>query len=278
MKDKIRLAKEYEDIGNWEKSYQIYKNLYKETRNSKLLFKLGYLASKLKNHTESIQYYLDYTKIHTKDANAFHNLGIEYFQIQDYENSKKMLLKSIEIEPNFIRSYLLLGYVYELLEDHQNALKIFFSILKKEPKNKLAIEGTILSFVKLKNYEKAYELCNHYLKIFPEDTTLRNLKTGILLNLNKTEEFYQELKEITEKDTKYKSFENFIVELKTKRQKEYTEFANEVQKKIILKTKEIQEKENSKSYLDLSLLSLFSGDKENALKYLKKALESKQEK
>ncbi len=275
MKDKLILAKQLEQKGDWSRSFEIYKEIYIQLKNPKLLFKLGFLSSKLNRHKQAINAYTEYLKYFPKDVNALHNLGIEYFHIQDYENSKNMLLESIQINSNFIRSYLLLGYIYELLGDFQNALKIFSLILKKEPNNKLAIEGIVLSLIKSEKLEKALEFCNQYLKIFPENLTLKNLKTGILLKLNKTEEFLEELKEITEKDHKFKSFEQYVEDLKNKRENDYKQFAEEIQQKLILKTKEIQEKEDSKAYLDLSLLSLFSGNKQNALEYLKKALDAK---
>lgn len=272
---KLRLAKQYEQKENWNQALELYKELYLQSKNPAFLFKLGFLSSKLKNHKEAINYYIEYLKHIPKDVNVLHNLGIEYFQIQDYENSKHMLLRSIEIDSNFIRSYLILGYIYEILEDYKEALKIFSLVIKKDPNNKLAVEGIVLSLIKINELEKALEICNQYQKIFPENLTLKNLKTGILLRLNKTEEFYHELKEITEKDQKFKSFERYLEDLKGKRENEYKEFANEVQKKLAQKTKEIHEKEDSKTYLDLSILSLFSGNKENALEYLKKALEIK---
>lgn len=275
MKTKLELAEELEKKEKWKEAFQIYKEIYDNSKEHKILFKLGFLASKLKNHAEAITYYKEYLKINPKDFHTYHNLGIEYFLMQDYENSKKMLIQSIELKPDFIRSYLLLGYLYEIIEDYQSALKIFSKILQKDRKNKLAAEGIILSLIKLKQYERSFEICNRFLKIYPEDLTLQNLKTGILIYLNKPEEFYQELKEITEKNEKYKLFEKFIKDFKNQREKKYKDFAEEVQNKLIQKTKKLQEKEDSKTYLDLSLLSLFSGDKENALEYLKKALETK---
>lgn len=275
MNNNLKLAAELEKKEKWEEAFQIYKEIYDNSKNDKILFKLGFLASKLKNHNESITYYKEYLKRYPKDFYAYHNLGIEYFLIQDYEKSKKMLMQSIELKPDFIRSHLLLGYLNEIVENYENALKIFSSVLKIDNKNKLAAEGVILSLIKLKQYEKSFEICNRFLQIYPDDLTLKNLKTGILIYLNRSDEFYQELKEITEKSEKYKSFEKFIKDFQNQREQKYTEFAKEVQNKLILKTKELQEKEDSKTYLDLSLLSLFSGEKEKALEYLKKALETK---
>jgi len=53
----------------------------------------------------------------------------------------------------------------------------------------------------------------------------------------------------------------------------YKEFLNEIQEKILQKQQELEKNEDTKTYLDLSLLSLFSGNKDEALNYLKKALD-----
>jgi tetratricopeptide (TPR) repeat protein len=102
---------------------------------------------------------------------------------------------------------------------------------------------------------------------------LKNFHAGILFELGKTDAFYEEIKEISEKDKRYKSFEEYVQKIQQERKDEYKEFLNEIQEKILQKQQELEKNEDTKTYLDLSLLSLFSGNKDEALNYLKKALD-----
>jgi tetratricopeptide (TPR) repeat protein len=125
----------------------------------------------------------------------------------------------------------------------------------------------------LKKYETALKICEKYLKIYPEDLMLKNFHAGILFELGKTDAFYEEIKEISEKDKRYKSFEEYVQKIQQERKDEYKEFLNEIQEKILQKQQELEQNEDTKTYLDLSLLSLFSGNKDEALNYLKKAFD-----
>ncbi len=277
MKDSITnlelAAKNYESNQNWENAYKCYWELYQLTKNYVYLYKLGYTSSQLQNHKKSIEFYKLYLKKNNKDWTAFYNLGVEYFQINLYKESIACLKKAIQFNPDYLKSYLLLGYTYEISNNFTESKKYFQFVLKKDPHNKLAIKGLIFSLIQLKEYNTAQIICENYLKIFPDELTLKNLYTGILLELGKVNEFIEELKEITEKDERYRSFDEYLKKFQSERNQENLKFIKEVQKKLIEKTKELQKKEDKKTYLDLSIISLFSGNKENAIEYLKKAIE-----
>ncbi len=275
IKEKIQKAKYFETQQDWKNALILYQELYEITKNPSYLNKMAYSSSQLKEHHLSINYYKKYLEINKEDWIAYYNLAIEYFHINKWEDAITSLKHAITYKKDFTKSYLLLGYIYELQNQYKEAIEQFNLVLKQDPHNKIAIKGIVYSLIQLKQYEKALSICEQFLKIFPNDLVLKNLHAGILFQLGKSEAFIEELKEITEKDENYKSFENYLNKMRKERNKEHIEFLEEVQKKLIQKSIELEEKKDKKTYLDLSILSLFSGNKEEALEYLKKAIEYK---
>lgn len=277
IRDKLNKAKQLEIQQDWNQATTLYKELYEITQKTDYLNKIAYIYSQLKEHKQAIAYYKKYLEIEKEDWTAYYNLAIEYFYVNEWNHAIESLKNAIHFKKDFTKSYLFLGYIYELQNNFKEAIQQFNFVLKQDPHNKIAIKGTIYSLMQLKEYEKALNICEHFLKIFKDDLMLKNLHAGILFQLGKSDAFIQELKEITEKDNNYKSFENYLNKLKNDRREEQIQFLEEVQKKLIQKSIELEEKKDTKTYLDLSILSLFSGNKENALEYLKKAMETKKQ-
>ncbi len=276
LKELLLKAQNYENQKQWESALKCYEELYQKTENKKLFYKMGYLYSQIQDHKKAIQNYLEYLKKFRNDEYAYHNLGIEYLHLKEYEKSILALKKSLELNPNFLRSYLVLGYIYERLNDFENSIRLFRFVLQRDPKNKIAILGVIFGLVQLKQWEIAKKECESYLKLYPDDLKLKDLYSGILFQLGQTREFIREIKELSQRDERFKNFDDYLREIKDSRNEETQQFFSEVNQKLIKKTREAENKKDKKSYLDLSLLYLFSGEKEKAFDFLIKAMESKE--
>ena len=268
-----QLAKVSEQNRDWFSALDYYQKLYRLTNQSSLLGKIGFIYSQLGNHDQSFLYYQKYLNFEKSDWAAYYNIAVESVHLKKFEEAIYYLKKAIVLQPQNLKSYLLIGYIYELLSQYEDAIKYFNHVLKLDPHNKVSIKGILFSLIQLKKYEIALKLCEKYLKIYPEDLMLKNFYAGILFELGKTDAFYEEIKEISEKDKRYKSFEEYVQKIQQERKDEYKEFLNEIQEKILQKQQELKQKEDTKTYLDLSLLSLFSGKKDEAFNYLKKALD-----
>jgi tetratricopeptide (TPR) repeat protein len=268
-----QLAKVSEQNRDWPSALDYYQKLYQLTNQPSLLGKIGFIYSQLRNHEQSFLYYQKYLNFEKSDWAAYYNIAVESVHLKKFEEAIQYLKKAILLQPQNLKSYLLIGYIYELLSQYEDAIKYFNHVLKLDPHNKVAVKGILFSLIQLKKYETALKICEKYLKIYPEDLMLKNFHAGILFELGKTDAFYEEIKEISEKDKRYKSFEEYVQKIQQERKDEYKEFLNEIQEKILQKQQELEQNEDTKTYLDLSLLSLFSGNKDEALNYLKKALD-----
>jgi tetratricopeptide (TPR) repeat protein len=267
------LAKKSEENQEWDKALKYYLEIYKKSNDPLLLKKMGFLYSQLQKHKEAYLSYKKYLNYVQNDWKTFYNIAVECFQLNQLEESINYLNQSIKIHPDNLKGYLLLGYIYEILNQFQESLKFFTYALNKDPHNKIAIKGIVISLVKLKRYKEAQKICEKYLKIYPDDLVLKNLYAGILFEIGKIDQYVEEIKEISQKDPHYKSFDEYLDKIKEERSIEYQNFFKEIQQKFLQKTMELKEKEDKKTYVDLSILSLFSGNKEDALNYLKKAME-----
>lgn len=268
------LAKEAENNRNWLQAIRYFDELYRKIQNPKLLFSLGYLSSRIPDHEKAIHYYTQYITYHSDDPVAHYNLGVEYFHLQEFTKSIFHLKKTLELQDNFLRSLLLLGYIHEILSLPDEAKKYFEQALRINPDSKIAIQGLLVSLLKLNCGEEALSLCEKYLQKFPGDTMLRNLKIQILIQLRKTETLYRELSELTEQKESYKSFDAYIQKIQNNQETsdDYREFLENLHQKMEIKLQESEKENDKKTYLDLSILSLFSGNKEQAIRYLTRAL------
>ncbi|GIX40393.1 MAG: hypothetical protein KatS3mg129_0126 [Leptospiraceae bacterium] len=270
------LAKKSEENQKWQEALNYYTSIfvYKDKKDYSVLPKIGFLYAKLGNYKESYKALRKYLEFDKKNWSIYYQIAIVCIHLNHLELAKKYLNQAITLNKQNIKLLTLLGYVYELSNDYKNSLKIFKAVIKQDPHNKIAIKGIIFSLMQLNKYQEAIQFCEKYLKIFPDDLTLKNFHAAILYELGKTDQFLEEIKEISDKDQRYKSFDEYLNKIKTDRNQEYEDFLNDLQTKMIQKTKELEIKEDKKTYLDLSLLSLFSGNKNEAFEYLKKALES----
>ncbi|MCS7204761.1 MAG: tetratricopeptide repeat protein [Leptospiraceae bacterium] len=272
------LAKEAEKTKNIPKAIYYYKQLYEITRKPAFLFQLGYLESLIPNHENSVSFYEKYVDYNPDDTIAYYNLAVEYFHLKNYPKSILNLKKAILKKPDFLQAYILLGYIYEVMENHQEAFRYFQRVLSIKPNYHLALQGIIFSLIKQKLYDQALGECEKYLNLYPNDRFIKNTRVQLLIQLKKTEEAFSEIKTLVETDERYKSFENYIHQVQERREHEFQEFLSETQKKLQEKLASLEEANEEtnperKTYLDISLLSLFSGKKEQAIEYLQKALE-----
>ncbi len=117
-----------------------------------------------------------------------YNLGIVYFQLQDYENAKKYFLKAVSLDPKFADAYNNLGATYMQLRQWGPAADSFKKALAnpfyRTPE--WAFYNLVMSYYRLGEYEKALEA---YKDSIRRDRSFVLSYYGMALAYNKMEKY-----------------------------------------------------------------------------------------
>lgn len=114
----------------------------------------------------SIQISKEIVKFNPKEFTTWHNLGVLYYYIKDYQKSINAYKKALEIKPNYIDAWNNMG----------------------------------LSFLRMKKFNQALNSYNQCLKIEPDNIETLIRKTTVLFKLNKKNEFIELYKTIKSTD------------------------------------------------------------------------------
>ena len=100
--------------------------------------------------------------------------GLELMQSGKLETSIEIFTKVIKKNPNFAEAWNKRATVYYLLGDFDSSVLDINETLKLEPRHFGAMDGLGLIFINLQEYEKAIDVYDQMLKIFPHNLpTLR---------------------------------------------------------------------------------------------------------
>jgi len=220
-----------------------------------------------------------------QDAAIYFNMAGEFFRLEKFKEAESYLIKALKLERKMVRAHLLLAYLYGKT-DRQSKAEIYFkNVLTLDKNNRMAHLGMCILKSETEKYEEALGIADRYLSLSPEDISFRDLKAGLLLKLNRIDDsldLYTDLSKKSEKFTSFTShlkqakqeagreYEKFFAQTKDKIQEKNTQLKQkiEMRKKESRKADESEHKEDMKDLVDLSLLHLFNGDSEKALKYL----------
>jgi tetratricopeptide (TPR) repeat protein len=285
MSELFRKAVSAWKAGREEEAVALYKSLLKsDPTNRAAWINLGALLSKKKDHTGAVACYRKALSLREDDTILF-NLGSELFRMKDHSGAIRCLLRALEIRPDFFRAALLLGYIYESQEQYAQAAQFFQRALTLNPSSRIAALGLVVVLGEQDQNEEALRICEAFLRKQPDDTALRNLHAALLMKLGRYRESFEELKQVTSTDERYLSFEEHLKRARSERDQETAAFFEEVSDRLKERTERLRmrmeerKKRNQKAILkddmkdlvDLSLLHLFSGDKNKALAFLLEA-------
>ena len=175
-----------------------------------------------------------------------------------------------------------MAYLYQKIKQHDKAGVYFQNTLKLDPINRMAILGYASSLSQQGFYENALYAIEYYLSKVEIDVFAQEMRAALLLELGKVQKAYKDYNKLVKTSPKFRSFSDHLVALGKETGMEYKEHFGDIDGKISKKVKQVKarletknqklEKENrrdnSKDMVDLSLLHLFKGNTEQALKYL----------
>ncbi|MEW6556930.1 MAG: tetratricopeptide repeat protein [Elusimicrobiota bacterium] len=143
--NEMRWAKE-----KYQKAYQINRFLPSIFYNCAIDF------GENKKYAEAIKLYKQAIRIH-KDARFYTNLGLDYWNIKDYQKAIVSFREALKIDPNHATAYLGLGKAYGSLGDFEKAELYLRETLRLDPSYAFAYFYLGLIYEKEGNIENAVE-------------------------------------------------------------------------------------------------------------------------
>lgn len=120
----------------------------------------------------------------------YYHIASAYFEIYDYQNAEKNLFQTLKLDNNYTQAYLMLAQIQERRSMADIGLAYYQTALNSE--NQSFKKVKILRMVAYKMmegeiFDKAVEMADNYLVIYPEERNILYLKALALHHLNEYE-------------------------------------------------------------------------------------------
>ena len=275
----------FEKAGDKMEALKYYRASAREDSSFRPAFNnLGAIYSELGKPDLALGFYKQALELGA-DAAVLFNMAGECFRLEKYTESEGFLKKALQIDRRMLRAHILLAYIYGKIKDYKKAEIYFKNVLTLEKNNRMAHLGLCVLYSETGRLEEALKIADEFLKTAPSDETFVNLRGGLLLQTGKVDESLEIYQELSKKSEKFTSFTSHLEAAKNDENNEYEKLFSGMKDKIkerniklkqkIEKRKKEKEsvnpeghKDDMKDLVDLSLLHLFNGDSEKALKYL----------
>ncbi|TQE81721.1 lipopolysaccharide assembly protein LapB [Leptospira noguchii] len=268
-----------EKDGNYPEAIRLYEDLIQsQPKYQKPYLNLGALYSKQGNSKKAIEVYQKALYV-GKSPELYYNIGIELYRTGETETAIRSLKKSLEIEKRFLNSHILLAYCYRQLERDDKTELYLTNAIRLDPKNRMALTALATLYFEKERWRDCLETANKVNKLFPNDPRIQVLLSEVHTRLGNFKQSFEILKQATSQSKGFTRFSDAIEE--SKKNPEEAAFFDSLEKLTKNKLDEFRSKlemnqENPEDFsppnpqdaLDLSLMYLFHGDKERALKYM----------
>ncbi|UOG56711.1 tetratricopeptide repeat protein [Leptospira noguchii] len=268
-----------EKEGNYPEAIRLYEDLIQsQPKYQKPYLNLGALYSKQGNSKKAIEVYQKALYV-GKSPELYYNIGIELYRTGETETAIRSLKKSLEIEKRFLNSHILLAYCYRQLERDDKTELYLTNAIRLDPKNRMALTALATLYFEKERWRDCLETANKVNKLFPNDPRIQVLLSEVHTRLGNFKQSFEILKQATSQSKGFTRFSDAIEE--SKKNPEEAAFFDSLEKLTKNKLDEFRSKlemnqENPEDFsppnpqdaLDLSLMYLFHGDKERALKYM----------
>ncbi|EKO17643.1 tetratricopeptide repeat protein [Leptospira kirschneri] len=276
---KFNQALTLEKEGKYPEAVRLYEDLIEsQPKYQKSYLNLGALYSKQGNSKKAIEIYQKALQI-GKSPELYYNIGIELYRTGETETAIRSLKKSLEIEKRFLKSHILLAYCYRQLEKDDKTELYLTNAIRLDPKNRMALTALATLYFEKERWKDCLETANKVNKLFPNDSRMQALLSEVHTRLGNFKQSFEILKQATSRSKGFTRFSDVVEE--SKKNPEEAAFFNSLEKLTKNKLDEFRSKlemnqENPEDFsppnpqdaLDLSLMYLFHGDKERALKYM----------
>ncbi len=197
----------------------------------------------------------------------FELLAEAYYEIDQFQPARKYFEKTLMLDENNVKSNLKMGNIYFLYGKYSKARQYYQKVLQTNPKN----IDALLCMAKLHIYlEKEDEALDYFKKILDADKENTDVIYNIAVILANRKQ-YEEAEEMLKKVLSAAPMEHYHVWLGLAK----VQLARGYQSKAVKSLKNVKylDEDNAFYYYYTGLILRDSGNKEEANKYLKKALD-----
>lgn len=163
----------------------------------------------------------------------YYNLGGAYYAKKQYDEAIEFYYKSISLNPKEANGYANLGLTYMTLTQYNKANEFFYKALELRPDEAAVYNNLGINYIMLKQHNKAIESFQKYIELKPDDAAVY-YKLGIVYNelkqYDKAIEHYQKTIKLNPND----AFAYFFLGETYYVQKNYSDAIKAYQKSIEL--------------------------------------------
>ncbi len=91
----------------------------------------------------------------TENADVYYNMGLIYYNLQNYEKSSESLNKALEIKPNFYDALNQRGIVFTMQKQYSRAMEDFDKAISLQPQNSQAYFNKAIALLYMSEKEKS---------------------------------------------------------------------------------------------------------------------------
>jgi len=153
-------ANEHYSSGDYNSAILIYEKLYSiNPKSYNLLVNYANALDSISKHSEAIKFYRLATKLDSKKAIAWSNLGGCYYEIDQIRKAKKSIEKALKIDSNYTMALVNMGNVLDNEGKKKKAVTFYQKAIKCDEKYVTAYSNLATTFYELKEYDNAIEVC-----------------------------------------------------------------------------------------------------------------------
>lgn len=152
------------------------------------LFQKGLQHAQSGNFKEAINNWEEYIKYNPRDYAVWSNLATLHIQLKSFTSAEKCTRKALKLKPNNSENWDKLGSILsaKILMSSQDgdsidkkafkeSIKCFKKSLKQNSRNHQALFKIGSAYATVKDFENARKYVNKYLKLYPNDTNVKEL-------------------------------------------------------------------------------------------------------
>jgi tetratricopeptide (TPR) repeat protein len=228
---------------------------------------LGSLYSRMNRLDDAINCYKKALSLGA-DHLIYFNLGSVYYKKGNYKKAIINLDRSRRLKREFPLSTLVMGLSFSRLNNTKAAEICFRDVILISPDNTIALTALSIIYFDSGRHKESLVLVDRILVCDPKNQSIRRLRARILFQLNKVNEFANEIKHIKKSSKDFKMFDEFISSVPVDI---YTDRFGSIDDKITRLRERSKDKSKTDSLISLSLCHLLKGDTDIAIDYLVEA-------
>lgn len=185
------LSNVYVEVGRSEDALKISSKMFEENPNEETLQNLIDNLMFLGKFEEAVDVYKNNSKKIDINAHISYSVAYAYNQIEEFDSSKEMLLKTLELDNEFVEAYMHLG----LMSKGQEAINYLEKYIELQGQSHIVYLQLTSLYKQAEQYDKIRSMVRDVLRNMGIDFDSLYIAINALRNLYETEKIYEIYKE-----------------------------------------------------------------------------------